>query len=63
MLVLKHVTWLDATGDSATFVGKKVVKTDKMYEVAVSSDYNMKMAAALDLTDAKTMNAPGTREA
>ena len=43
---------LDAPGDSATFVSKKFVKTDKRYEVSGSSDYimnmNMNMAEASD---------------
>ena len=32
-VVLKHLTRLNATGDNATLVGKKVVQTDKRYEV------------------------------
>ena len=62
--MLEHVIWLDATGDSATIVGKTIANTGKKYEVFfASSDCIMNMAESLDLKSANTMNTPDTREA
>ena len=41
--MLKHVLRIDEAGDSATFVVKTVVKTDKRVDVFVSSDCIMNM--------------------
>ena len=49
IFVIKHVTWLDATSDSAMFVGKKVVLTDNGYEAFVSSDYIKNTAEVWDV--------------
>ena len=32
-----HVTWLDVTGDRLTFVGKKVVKIERVFEAYAES--------------------------
>ena len=61
--MLKHVSCVDVSCDSAMSVGKRVAKTDRGYDVSLVLEYTMNMAGALWLTDAKPIGTPGTGEA